>query len=418
MNVLLQNVTICDPASPYDGQRTDILIENGNIRQIGKYISPEGLKLVKGDHLHAAPGFMDLHAHLRDPGYEYKESLESGAQAAAAGGFTAVLTLPDTLPVLDTKSTVEYILKRSASLPVDIIPAGALSQDLAGKEMAELYDMHVAGAKAFTDGEHSVNHSGLLVRAMMYALNFGGKIHVRCDDKTISHGGQMHEGPMSTSLGLKGIPSLAEELMIARNIYLAEYAGAPLHFMAVSTARSVEQIRSAKKIGLPITAAVHASHLLWTDEMLSDFDTNYKLDPPLRSEEDRLALIEGVADGTIDAITSGHTPEDVESKVVEFDIAHNGIIGLETAFSLACSTGKLTPQQLVKAFSPAPRTIAGVDIPKIKVGEKANITVFDPTRKWIFTEKDIRSKSKNTPLIGKELTGKIVGVFCKGVWSE
>ncbi|MBI3509903.1 MAG: dihydroorotase [Bacteroidetes bacterium] len=416
MNVLLQNVTIIDPSSPHHDTRTDILIENGNIRQIGKYISPEGITLVKGNDLYAAPGFMDLHAHLRDPGFEYKESLESGAAAAAAGGFTAVLAMPDTFPVVQTKSSVEYILKRSQILPIEIVPSGAISQDLDGKEMAELYDMHLAGAKAFTDGEHPVSNSGLLVRVLMYANNFGGKIHVRCDDRTISHGGQMHEGPMSTTLGLKGIPSLSEELMIARNIYLAEYAGSPIHFMAVSTARSVEQIRSAKKVGLNVTASVNAANLFWTDEMLSDFNTNFKVDPPLRSEEDRLALLEGIIDGTIDCITSGHAPEDVESKVVEFDLAAFGMTALESAFSVANSSGKLKPAHLVRALSLAPRMITGMEIPKIKVGEKANLTVFDPTMKWTFTEKDNKSRSKNTPLPGKELTGKVVGIFCKGKW--
>lgn len=414
MNLLLQNVTIIDPQSPHNNQRTDILIEKGIIRQVGKYISPGGIESVSGDNLCVSPGWMDLHAHLCDPGYEFKETLESGAAAAAAGGFTAVLALPETLPVVQTKSSVEYILKRSEALPVNIIPAGALSQNLAGKELAELYDMHLAGAKAFTDGEHPVHHAGVLVRALMYAHNFGGKIHVRCDEETISQGGQMHEGPMSTMLGLKGIPALAEELMVARNIYLAEYAGTPIHLMAVSTEKSVALIREAKSKGLPVTASVHAANLHWNDSVLEDFNTNYKVNPPLRSESDRKALLRAVADGTIDCITSGHTPEDVESKVVEFDLAAFGMIGLETAFALANSPGILSKEELVRAFCHHPRTIAGVEIPVIKAGEKANMTIFDPSEKWTFTEKDIRSKSKNTPLVGKELTGRVIGILNKG----
>lgn len=414
MNVLLQNVIVTDPQSPHHNQRTDILIENGIIRQVGKYIAPEGLTVIQGDHYHVSPGWMDLQAQICDPGYEQRETLESGSEAAASGGFTAVLALPETSPVVQTKSAVEYILRRSQPLAVDIYPAGALSQNLEGKELAELYDMHLAGAKAFTDGEHPVHHSGLLVRALMYANNFGGRIHVRSDEKTISAGGQMHEGPESTALGLKGIPALAEELMVMRNIYLAEYAGAPIHLMALSAARSVDLVREAKKRGLPVTAAVHASNLFWNDSVLSDFDTNYKLDPPLRGEEDRLALLAGIADGTIDCISSGHTPEDVESKVVEFDLAHPGIIGLESAFALACSAGNLSTEQLVNAFCHQPRKIAGVIQPVIKAGEKANLTIFDPEEKWIFSAKDIRSKSKNTPLIGKELKGRVIGIYNKG----
>lgn len=418
MKVLLQNILICDPNSPYNNQHSDVLIEKGIIAQIGKYISASDAIVISGEKYCVSPGWMDLHAHLRDPGFEYKETIESGAKAAAKGGFTAVLAMPDTYPPVQTKSAVEYIIKRSQQLPVDIIPAGALTQDLKGKEMAELYDMHLAGAKAFTDAEHPVTHAGLLVRAMMYANNFGGLVHVRCDDETISAGGQMHEGPMSTSLGLKGIPALAEELMVARNIYLAEYAGAPIHFMGVSTEKSVQLIREAKAKGLNVTAAVHAYNLFWNDSALEDFDTNYKLNPPLRGEEDRKALLDAVADGTIDCITSGHSPEDAENKIVEFDLSAFGMTGLESAFSLVCSADKFSTEQLVNAFSIRPRKIAGVEIPVIKAGEKANLTVFDLSAQWEFTAASIFSKSKNTPLVGKELTGKVIGIYNKGMWVQ
>jgi dihydroorotase len=416
MKVLLQNILICDPNSPHHNQHTDVLIEKGIIAQIGKYISASDATVISGSGYCVSPGWMDLHAHLRDPGFEYKETIETGAAAAAKGGFTAVLVMPDTHPPVQTKSAVEYIIKRSQQLPVDIIPAGALTQDLKGKEMAELYDMHLAGAKAFTDAEHPIAHAGLLVRALMYANNFGGRVHVRCDDETISSGGQMHEGPMSTTLGLKGIPALAEELMIARNIYLAEYANAPLHIMGVSTEKGVQLIRDAKAKGLDITASVHAYNLYWNDSVLEDFDTNYKLNPPLRGEEDRKALLDAVADGTIDCITSGHSPEDIENKVVEFDLAAFGMIGLGSAFSLACSSDKFSAEQLVNAFCTQPRKIAGIEIPMIKVGEKANLTVFDISAKRIFSAKEILSKSKNTPLVGKELNGVVVGIYNKGQW--
>ncbi|HEU4716399.1 MAG TPA: dihydroorotase, partial [Bacteroidia bacterium] len=325
MNILIKNATINDPNSPHNGKTADVLIENGVIASIRKKTDAGKIKTIEGNNLHLSPGWMDLHAHLRDPGYEFKETIVTAAAAAAAGGFTAVLAMPDTLPVTHSKAEVEYILKRSQDLPVDIFPAGALSHGLEGKELAELYDMHLAGAKAFTDGDSPVKHAGLLLRALLYAHNFNCRIHVRCDDQSLSHGGQMNEGVMSTSLGLKGIPAVAEEVMVARNIYLAEYAGTPIHFMAVSTPGSVKLIREAKKKGLPVTAAVHAYNLAWNDSLLEDFDTNYKVSPPLRTEAERKALVAAVNDGTIDCITSGHAPEDAESKVVEFDLAAFGI---------------------------------------------------------------------------------------------
>jgi dihydroorotase len=414
MNILLQHVTIIDPLSPHHNQQTDILIENGVIRQIGKYLAPEGLEVVQGNNLHVSPGWMDLHAHVCDPGFEHRETLESAAAAAAKGGFTAVLAQPDTQPFIQTKSTVEYMLRRSQALSVDLYPAGALTLNLEGKEMAELYDMHLAGAKGFSNGEHAVHHAGVLVRSLMYAANFGGRVHVRCDDKNISQGGYMHEGPMSTALGMKGIPALAEELAVARNLYLAEYAQAPIHFMAISATRSVQLIREAKAKGLAVTAAVHAANLFWNDSVLEGFDTNFKTDPPLRGEKDRLALIEGIKDGTIDCITSGHTPEDSESKVVEFDLAYPGMIGLESAYALVNTLGQFSPEEIVNALCHQPRRIAQVAIPIIKTGEKANITIFDTSVQWTFTDKDICSKSKNTSLPGTALTGKVIGIFNKG----
>lgn len=408
MKTLLRNARITDPNSPHNGKQTDVLIENGIITRISDALrTNEEMNVIESGNLHIAPGFMDLHAHVFDPGMEYKETLESAAAAAHAGGFTAILAMPDTHPVIDNKSQVEYIRKRSQGLPCEIIPAGALSSGLEGKDMAELFDMYSAGARVFCDADKSITHAGLLVRAMMYAHQFGGKIFVRCDDKTISGGGQMNEGPTSTMLGLKGMPALAEELHVARNISLAQYANAPVHFMAISTAKSVQLIREAKKAGIPVTCAVHAYNLYWNDEVLTDFDTNYKVLPPLRGEEDRQALLAGVADGTIDCITSGHTPEDVESKVVEFDLAAFGMIGLETCFALANGSG-LSPEQIVKAMSVNPRKIVGLPAPTIKEGEKANVVVFDTKAKWAYAK--TKSLSKNSPVLGMEMSGGVMNL--------
>lgn len=408
--VILRDARIIDPNSPHNGKQADIVIENGTITRISSALRVDDAEEITSPDLHVAPGFMDLHAHICDPGMEHKETLASAAAAAKAGGFTAILAMPDTDPVIDNKAQVEYILRRSKDLPVNILPAGALSVGLEGKDMAELFDMYSAGARIFCDADKSISHAGLLVRAMMYANQFGGKIFTRCDDKTVSHGGQMNEGPMSTMLGLKGIPALAEELMVARNIALAEYAETPVHFMAISTAKSVELIREAKAKGLPVTAAVHAYNICWNDEMLSEFDTNYKVNPPLRSEADRAALLNAVADGTIDCITSGHKPEDVESKVVEFDLAAFGITGLETCYSLANMPDVLTQEQLVRALSVNPRHISGLSVPVIKEGEKAELTAFDPKASWTYSK--TKSLSKNTPLLGKNINGGVVATFC------
>lgn len=408
--VLIRNARVIDPNSPHNGKQVDILIENSIITKIGTSISSDGAEVITSDNLHASPGFMDLHTHVCDPGYEQKETLATAAAAAHAGGFTTILAMPDTNPVVDHKSVVEYVKKMSANMPVQIIPAGALSENLEGKDLAELFDMHSAGTWVFCDGDQPVQNAGLLIRAMMYVSRFHGRIMARCDDDTLSHGGLMNEGPTSTKLGLKGIPALAEEVMVARNIEMADYVNAPLHFMAISTAGSVELIRKAKAQKRYVTASVHAYNLFWNDEVLSGFDTNYKVQPPLRSETDRLALLAGVEDGTIDCITSGHTPEDSESKIVEFDIAAFGMTGLETCFALANAAGKLSPHQLVQALAINPRTIAQVVVPTIKEGEKANITAFDPTAKWTYSK--TKSLSKNSPALGMEFSGGILGAVC------
>lgn len=406
--VILRKARVIDPNSPHNGKQLDIFIDNNIIVKTGTNLSADGAEEITSPDLYVSPGFMDLHAHVCDPGFEQKETLASASAAAAAGGFTAILAMPDTNPVIDHKSVVEYVKKMSKGLPVEIIPAGALSHNLEGKDLSELFDMYTAGTMVFCDGDQPIQNAGLLIRAMMYVNRFQGKIFARCDDESLSHGGQMNDGPTSTRLGLKGIPALAEEVMVARNIEMAEYAKAPLHFMSISTAGSVELIRKAKKENQAVTAAVHAYNLFWNDEVLGGFDTNFKVLPPIRSEADRLALLAGVADGTIDCITSGHTPEDSESKVVEFDQSAFGMIGLETCFALANGAGKLTPEQLVQALAINPREIAQQEVPIIKEGEPANITAFDPTAKWVYSKS--KSLSKNSPALGMEFTGGVIRI--------
>jgi len=416
MQLLIKSAKIVDPSSPFNGKTASIFIEDGIIKEVRSQKSEagSGIKIVDLPNLHVAPGFFDLQANFCDPGFEYKEDLLSGCGAAAAGGFTGVAVVPGTFPPIHTKSEVEYIKRKTAGNLVDVFPLGAVSHKLEGKELAEMYDMHCAGAIAFSDDKKSVADAGLMLRALLYVKSFNGLLITHCDETTISLNGQMHEEKTSAMLGLKGIPAVAEEAMVARNIFLCEYTGGRIHFPSVSTVKSVELIREAKRKKLKVTASVNAHHLALGDFLLKDFDTNYKVNPPLRSAADIASLKKGLADGTIDAITSDHRPEDEENKKLEFDYAAFGITGLETAFALANQFSGLKPEELVKKLSHLPRQILGIPIPKIKAGEKANLTLFNPALFWKYEENNIRSRSKNSPFIGKKLKGKIIGVINNG----
>lgn len=420
MNLFIKSARVIDTDSPYHDKKVNILIQDGYIRQISnsEILIPDSSYVMEAEGLHVSPGFFDLQVNFRDPGYEYKEDILSGCAAAAAGGFTGVAVMPGTFPPVDNKSQVEYVKKKSTGNIVDVFPVGAITYNVAGKELAEMYDMHLAGAVAFSDDKKPVSDSGLLLRALLYAKDFNGLLFVHCEDKTISLNGQINEGKISTSLGLKGIPSLAEEVMVARNIHLCEYTGGRMHFCSVSTAGSVALIREAKKKGLRITASVNAYNLALDDSALKEFDTNCKVNPPLRTRADVVVLKKGLADGTIDAIASDHLPEDAENKNVEFEYAAFGMIGLETCFALVNTyADKLKLSDIVNKLSVKPRKILGLPVPKIKVGEKANLTLFLPNKIWTFEERFICSKSKNTPFIGKKLRGKVIGVVNNGKFA-
>lgn len=416
MQFLIKSAKVVDPSSPHNGKIVSILIENGTIRKIssGKIDVPGSAKVIDQPGLHVAPGFFDMQVNFRDPGLEYKEDLLSGCVAAAAGGFTGVAVMPGTHPPIHSKAEIEYVKNKTAGNLVDVFPVGAITHHADGKELSEMYDMYTAGAIAFSDDKKPVADAGLLMRALLYAKNFKGLVMAHCDDKTVSLNGQMNEGKTSTTLGLKGIPALAEELMVARNLFLCEYTEGKIHFQSISTAGSVDLIRSAKKKGLKVTAAVNAYNLALDDSALEGFDTNCKVNPPLRTKADIDALRKGLSDGTIDAITSDHSPEDEENKRVEFDYAAFGMTGLETSFALANTYSGLKLSDLVRKLAINPRQTLGLPVPKIKEREKANITLFLPNKDWKLEEKAIRSKSKNTPFIGKKLKGQIVGVLNNG----
>ena len=411
MQILLKNARIFDGNPEIRSQ--DILIQHGIIEAMGDKIqAPSGAQIWESPELSVSPGWLDIGVYAADPGYEHREDLSSAAAAAAAGGFTAMACFPNTDPALHTKSEILYVRNKSAGLPVHCYPIGAVSQDCAGKDLAELFDMHAAGAVAFSDGKRAVQDAGLLLRALQYAKAFSGLVINVPHHNTIAAGGQMHEGLMSTSLGLKGLPALAEELMVQRDLSLLEYSGGRLHIHLISTAKSVEMIRAAKKAGFPVTCSVAVANLCFSDEKLIDFDSNWKVVPPLRSHSDSRALMEGVTDGTIDFICSNHTPWHEEAKNLEFTYADFGIIGLETVFAL-CRTflrKALTVEKLIEKMSLAPRQILGLPIPKIEIGERAELTVFDPNAEWVLEEKSIRSKSRNTPLIGQTFQGKVLGI--------
>ncbi len=415
MNVLIKKATIVSPGNALNGKVMDVLIEGGIIKSIKQKITPEkNIKEIEAENLHISAGWFDMQVNFCDPGMEYKEDLLSGSKAAMAGGFTGVAVVPSTNPPIHTKAQVEYIKNKSANYLLDIYPLGALSHNVEGKDISEMYDMHLSGAVAFTDDKKAVVDSGLLLRALLYSKNFGGLVLTHCDEKGISNDGQINEGEMSVKLGFKGMPALAEELMISRNLFLAEYTNAPIHISNVSTAKSVELIKQAKAKGIKVTASANIYNLVLDETLLNDFDTNYKLNPPLRTKKDADTLQKALADGVIDVLTSDHRPQDIESKAVEFDHASNGMVGLETAFALInTNKSKVKLDDIIESITSKPRKILNLSEVSIKEGIEANITLFNPELSWKVELNSIQSKSKNTPIIGKQLKGKVLGVINK-----
>lgn len=405
---LIKSATILHPESPFNGQTLDVLISNGKISEIAKKIdaSDQNLTIIDAKGQFLSPGFMDINANFGEPGLETKEDMETGCATAAAGGYTGVALMPNTQPPIHSKSEVSYLLNKSQNNLVDIFPIGCISHNREGKELAEMYDMKDSGAIAFSDGNKPLSNAGLMSRALLYTKSFNGLIFSYAEDQDIAAKGKMNEGVMSTFLGMKGNPSLAEELMVSRDLYLAEYNDARIHFSTISTQRTVDLIRKAKKAGLKVTCDVAAHQLVLTEENLEGFDSQYKVKPPLRTKADQKALLDGLKDGTIDAIVSQHTPHEIEFKDVEFEIASFGIIGLQTVLPLTLKAG-LSAEQVVEKLAIAPRKVLGIAIPAFDLGISANFILFNPIEKWTLNEETNKSKSFNSPFMGQELTGKV-----------
>lgn len=419
-NLLLKNVRLVDE-NHESSETTDIRIKNGIIAEI-----EPSLTATQDEEVHdmtgayVSGGWMDMHVHLREPGFEHKETIKSGCEAAAFGGFTAVACMPNTNPSIHTRDVVEYIIKKASDLPVDVYPIACVSKERKGQSMTEMADLKEGGAVAFSDDGDPVFDAKLMRIALEYASMLDMPIINHEEDLALSRPGHMHEGRVSTRLGLAGTPSIAEEVMIARDILLAELTGGHVHVAHISTRNGVDLVRQAKAKGIKVTTEVCPHHFDLTEDEIErrNFDTNCKMHPPLRTADDVKAMIEGLKDGTIDAICTDHAPHSVDEKEVEFIYAPNGILGLETAFSVSVrcllDSGALKLTELIDKLVVKPREILRLDIPRVEVGAAANLSVFKTDARWEFTSKDIKSKSVNTPYVGSMMHGKALAVYNKG----
>ncbi|MDR7370719.1 dihydroorotase [Flavobacterium aquidurense] len=409
MKIIIRSAKIIDSKSPFHNQTVDLLIADGFIEKIGALIpKTDDAEEIKLDNLHISQGWFDSSVSFGEPGYEDRETIANGLNVAAKSGFTCVALQPNSFPVIDNQSQVNFVKNKANGFATELFPIGALTKASEGKDMAELFDMKKAGAVAFGDYNKSIDNANLLKIALQYVQDFDGLVIAYSQDQNIKGNGVANEGIVSTRLGLKGIPNLAEELQIARNLFLLEYTGGKLHIPTVSTAKTIELIKEAKAKGLQVTCSVAVHHLVLIDNKLEDFDTRFKVTPPLRNESDRAALVNAVLDGTIDMITSDHNPIDIEFKKMEFDTAKNGTIGLESAFGALLT---VLPLETIVEKLTLGKGIFGIENNSIAEGSKANLTFFTPEGKSTFTKENILSKSKNSAFLGTEIRGSVYGIL-------
>lgn len=419
--IFIEGGRVIDPANGVDGVRT-VVLRDGRVAEVAERVErPRDARTVDARGRWVTPGFIDLHVHLREPGQEYKETVATGARAAVAGGFTSVVAMPNTKPVNDNTSVTELILARAAAAgAARVYPVGCISKGQNGEELAEYGELKAAGCVALSDDGKPVSSAALMRRALEYARAFGLPLTVHEEELALVGKGVMHEGPTSTRLGLKGIPGAAEEVMVLRDIALAELTGGRLHLQHVSTRGSVRAVREAKRRGLAVTAEVTPHHLALTDEDVgaSGYDTDFKMNPPLRSADDVKAVREGLADGTIDAIATDHAPHSAVEKDLEFDVAANGIIGLETAFAVCLAvarTGAFTETRLIEALTSGPARVFGLPGGTLAKGAPADVALLDPAVEWVYDPAAGYSKSGNSPWKGKRLVGRCTHAFVGGV---
>jgi dihydroorotase len=409
MNLIIREAKIIDPKSPFHNQIVDVQVGNGIIEKIGSNLpNTNDFKEIKLDNLHLSEGWFDSSVSLGEPGFEDRETIANGLAVAGKSGFTAIALQPNSYPIIDNQSQINFVKNKANDSATQLFPIGALTKESEGKDLAELFDMKNAGAVAFGDYNKNLDNANMLKIGLQYVQDFDGLVIAYSQDSSIKGNGIANEGIVSTRLGLKGIPNLAEELQVARNLFLLEYTGGKLHIPTISSAKSVALIKEAKAKGLQVSCSVAVHHLVLTDEKLDGFDTRFKVTPPLRTDADRKALIAGVLDNTIDMITSDHNPIDIEHKKMEFDLAKNGTIGLESAFGAL-----LTALPLEKAIEKltAGKNIFSIENNAIKEGTVANFTFFNPEGNWVFTKANILSKSKNSAFLGAEMKGKVYGIF-------
>lgn len=419
-SLLIKNVNIIDPNSDFNNSKKDILLKNGLIVKIEDNIQVNNLDTVQEENLHVCPGLFDFSVDFPDPGNEQRETLESGLFSSKSGGFTGVGLQPTYKPARDKKSEILFCKNTTKDLGIDVVPFGAISKELKGEQLAEMFDMYNAGALAFSDNMRPVHNSGLFSRALLYAKNFNGLIISFPYEEKISPNGLINEGVVSTKLGLEGIPDLSEELMVNRDLLINRYHEGRLHFNILSSKKSLKQIEVAKKTQNNLSCGTSIFHLLFDDEIIDQFDNRFKILPPFRTKEDRNALLEGVKNGTIDVITSYHQPNEKEITNVEFSLSPFGSIGTQVCFPLALTYLKeyIGLEKIVQCMSINPRTILQYEVPIIKEGYEANMTLFDPDKKWIYDKKNNTSMSENTGLFGSELNGFVHGTIHKSNYHK
>lgn len=420
MRILIKNGRVLDPKNHVDSVM-DLYIEDGEIVQMEPDIDMDGgdIEEIDASGLIVAPGLVDMHCHLREPGFEYKEDIETGTRSAAMGGFTSIACMPNTKPVIDNRAVVEYIINRAKEAGlVNVYPIGAATKGLKGEELAEIGELKFAGVVAVSDDGRPVESPALMRNAMQYAAMFDTPVISHCEEMSLSEGGSMNEGAVATRLGLRGISRASEEVMVSRDAILAQTYNLPVHIAHVSTRGSVEIVRHAKSMGVPITCETCPHYFTLTEDAVAGFDTNAKMNPPLRTADDVAAVIEGLVDGTIDAIATDHAPHHIDEKNVEFDLAANGIVGFETALALGITylvrPGHLSLSQLIDKMSGNPAEILGLNKGQLKTGKPADIVIIDPEKQWTVDPATFQSKSKNSPFGGFTLSGRVEYTIVSG----